>query len=59
VTAGHLRALGDRTGRTVTNNGASVPEVLTPTNSFLYISFIGIKYAVWLWTSREVAVTTF
>ena len=56
---GHLRALGDRTGCTVTNDGASVPEVLTPTNSFLYISFIGIKYAVWLWTSREVAVTTF
>ena len=27
---GHLRALGDRTGRTVTNDGASVPEVLTP-----------------------------
>jgi len=27
---GHLRALGDRTGCTVTNDGASVPEVLTP-----------------------------
>jgi len=27
---GHLRALGDRTGSTVTNDGASVPEVLTP-----------------------------
>jgi hypothetical protein len=25
---GHLRALGDRTGCTVTNDGASVPEVL-------------------------------
>ena len=27
---GHLRALGDRTGCTVTNDGASVPDVLTP-----------------------------
>jgi len=27
---GYLRALGDRTGSTVTNYGASVPEVLTP-----------------------------
>ena len=27
---GHLRALGDRTGRTVTNDGASVPEVTDP-----------------------------
>jgi hypothetical protein len=27
---GYLRALGDRTGRTVANDGASVPEVLTP-----------------------------
>ena len=26
----YLRALGDRTGRTVANDGESVPEVLTP-----------------------------
>jgi hypothetical protein len=27
---GHLRAMGDRTGRTVTDDGASVPEGASP-----------------------------